>query len=202
MIKIIKVGSVQMSSTNRSNARNEHVCDYYVTNIEKIKEFIDEIVQYENDIFEGSILDPCAGGDSSHPMSYPTALQQCGYNNIHTIDIRDDSLADIKGDYLTMELDFKPDTIITNPPFMLAREIIEKALNDVAENGFVIMLLRLNFFGGKLRKDLWDKHMPKYCFVHHRRMSFTDDGKTDSIEYAHFVWQKGYNPEFTYIKVI
>jgi hypothetical protein len=191
-----------MSSTNRSNKRDNHVLDYYVTPIEKIKEFIDEIVQYENDIFEGSILDPCAGGDSSHPMSYPTALQQCGYNNIYTIDIRDDSLADIKGNYLTMKLDFKPDTIITNPPFMIAREIIEKALNDVAENGFVIMLLRLNFFGGKLRKDLWDKHMPKYCFVHHRRMSFTDDGKTDSIEYAHFVWQKGYNPEFTYIKVI
>ena len=32
--------------------------------------------------------------------------------------------------------------------------------------------------------------MPKYIFVHHQRMSFTEDKKTDSIEYAHFVWQK------------
>ena len=44
--------------------------------------------------------------------------------------------------------------------------------------------------------------MPKYCFVHHRRISFTDDRKTDSIEYAHFVWQKGYNEQFTQLKVI
>ncbi|HBF3986180.1 TPA: hypothetical protein KOD80_004273 [Clostridioides difficile] len=44
--------------------------------------------------------------------------------------------------------------------------------------------------------------MPKYIFVHNRRMSFTDDGKTDSIEYAHFVWQKGYNPKFSQLKVL
>ena len=64
------------------------------------------------------------------------------------------------------------------------------------------MLLRLNYFGGKVRKELWEKQMPKYCFVHHKRISFTDDRKTDSIEYAHFVWQKGHNEQFTQLKVI
>lgn len=28
------------------------------------------------------------------------------------------------------------------------------------------------------------------------------NGSTDSIEYAHFVWQKGNNPKFTKLKVI
>jgi len=49
------------------------------------------------------------------------------------------------------------------------------------------MLLRLNYFGGKKRKKFWDENMPKYVFVHNRRMSFAEDGKTDSIEYMHAV---------------
>ena len=48
------------------------------------------------------ILDPCAGGDSVHDMSYPIALiESCGALNIETIDIRIDSRAEIKADYLT-----------------------------------------------------------------------------------------------------
>lgn len=64
------------------------------------------------------------------------------------------------------------------------------------------MLLRLNYFGGKVRSKLWEEHMPKYCFVHNKRISFTDDRKTDSIEYCHMVWQKGYCPKFTQLQVI
>ena len=92
-----------MSSTNRSNARETHVSDYYVTPIDKIINFIDSFVEVEED-FEGKILDPCAGGViNNHPMSYPEALKRCGYTNIDTIDIREDSLASIKGDYLKMD---------------------------------------------------------------------------------------------------
>jgi len=190
-----------LSSTNRSDARNYHISDYYVTPVNKIIDFIDAFVEIEED-FEGKMLDPCAGGDSNHPMSYPEAFKLCGYLNMDTMDIREDSLADIKTNYLTYDCKNKYNIIVTNPPFGLAREIIEKALDDVKDNGFVVMLLRLNFFGGKLREDLWEKQMPKYAFVHNRRMSFTDDGKTDSIEYMHCVWQKGYYPEFTMLKVI
>ena len=67
---------------------------------------------------------------------------------------------------------------------------------DVADGGYVAMLLRLNFWGSKARQDFFKNNMPKYCYIHPRRMSFTEDGKTDSIEYAHFVWQKGNNPTF------
>lgn len=190
-----------MSSTNRSNARKSHVSDYYITPIDKIIDFLKAFEEVEG-MFKGRILDNCAGGDTKHPMSYPMALKKCGYINIDTIDIREDSLAEIKGDYLEIDCKNTYDVIITNPPFNLARPIIEKALDDVRDDGFVIMLLRLNFFGGQLRKDMWDKQMPKYSFVHHRRISFTDDGKTDSIEYQHCVWQKGYYPEFTKLKVL
>ena len=44
--------------------------------------------------------------------------------------------------------------------------------------------------------------MPEYILVHHKRMSFIEGGGTDSVAYAHYVWRKGYYPEFAKIKVI
>lgn len=96
----------------------------------------------------------------------------------------------------------KYDVIITNPPFNISLDIINKALDDVKDDGFVIMLLRLNYFGGKVRRNLWENHMPKYCFVHNKRIGFLNNGKTDSIEYYHMVWQKGYKPEFTKLAIL
>lgn len=135
------------------------------------------------------------------------------------MDIRKDSLACNQGDYLQIELETRPDLIITNPPFANAVQIIEKALDDIKDNGYVIMLLRLNFFGSKERKKFFENLMPEWCFVHHKRISFCDKkdgngyvqfdkngnakhGSTDSIEYAHFVFRKNYNPEYTKLIVI
>lgn len=191
-----------MSSTNRSNARNEHVADYYVTPIDKIVEFLNEFEQVESLDKNMKILDNCSGGDVNHPMSYPEALKQQGFNNIHTLDIREDSLAQIKDDYLHIDCKNTYDMIITNPPFNISLDIIKKALDDVKDNGYVVMLLRLNYLEGKTRKEFWKNNMAKYIFVHSKRMSFTDDGKTDSIAYAHYVWQKGYNTNFALTKII
>lgn len=187
-----------MSSTNRSKARLNHQSDYYITPIIEIEKFLHKFSQIEPQALSGIILDPCAGGDKENAMSYPSALIKQGINanNIHTMDIRSDSLASITGDYLNTKLPIAPNTIITNPPFFIAQSIIEKALNDVANDGYVIMLLRLNFFGGQKRNVFWKKQMADYCFIHPKRISFTNDKKTDSIEYAHFIWKKNSNPSY------
>lgn len=197
-----------MSSTNRSEARKSHKSDYYVTPVEQIELFLKEFGRYEN-ILDKSILDPCAGGlIGKDKMSYPVAIKNVASKlnitpEIETIDIREDSLANIKNDYLQIDCKGKYDVIITNPPFNISLDIIKKAIAEVKDNGFVIMLLRLNYFGSKARKKFWQTYgLPKYCFVHHKRMSFTDDGKTDSIEYAHFVWQKGFKENYTMLRVI
>ena len=193
-----------MSSTNRSEERHKHIADYYVTPVKKIDEFLDGFKKYE-DIFskEIFILDPCAGGDEVNDMSYPTALSRFNENlKIDTLDIREDSRAKTIGNFLEADTKDKYDVIITNPPINISLDIINKSLDDVKDGGFVIMLLRLNYFGGKVRKDLWKNHMPKYCFVHNKRIGFLNNGKTDSIEYCHMVWQKGYKPEFTKLAVL
>lgn len=194
-----------MSSTNRSEARSEHKSDYYVTPKYAIRDFLLEFLNIKNLNKNVLILDPCAGGDNKNLMSYPEVLKEFGFNNIFTIDSRADSLAKIKYDYLKYDIKINPDVIITNPPFNNSIDIIKKALRDVQENGFVIMLQRLNFMGGVTeKKKFWEEvGSPKYIFVHRKRMSFTDNGQTDSIEYAHYVWHKSLiKNEFAKTKII
>lgn len=193
-----------MSSTNRGRAID---ADYYVTPQYAIEDFLREFNKVEPHVFNKDtvIVDPTAGGDEFNPMSYPEVLKQYS-SNITTIDIRKDSRALIKGSYLDYNVEDNPDVIITNPPFNIALDIIKKSLIDIKHGGYVIMLLRLNFFGSKGRFEFWQNYLPKYAFVHSKRMSFiggaTEKAKTDSIEYMHCCWQKGYNPEFVKLKVI
>jgi hypothetical protein len=187
-----------MSSTKRGSVRSR--ADFYTTPVDAITTFLEAAKKSDPSIIRGKILDPCAGGNATKPMSYPTALEAMGFE-CDTIDIRRDSAAAIKGDYLSMDCADKYDLIITNPPFSLAVPIIEKALSDVKEGGHVVVLERLNFFGSETRKPLFEQ-MPQYCFVHRKRMSFTSSSKTDSIEYGHFVWMKNYSPAFTMLKII
>jgi len=202
-----------MSSTNRGYER--HKTDYYITPQEPIKVFLSEFL---SDVKKGKFIDditgianrpdrikwfdPCAGGDNEFQMSYPAVIEREFGAEVDTMDVREDSRAKRKEDYLLADLNYKPDVIITNPPFFIAREVIEKALEDVVDGGYVIMLLRLNFFGSKERFNFFQKYMPILSYVHQRRFSFTKDKKTDSIEYMHAVWQKGQSPDFTMLKII
>ena len=118
-----------MSSTNRSNARDEHIADYYVTPISDIELFLKSFqkvvpLNWNNSI----IVDPTSGcnpktdKDAYHPMSYPTAIKNIyGDCEIHTYDLREDSFAENKCDYLKEKLPYKPNIIITNPPLPLQR---------------------------------------------------------------------------------
>jgi len=194
-----------MSSTNRKNAKERHQSDYYTTPIESITDFLSEFRKDFPDFTPQLICDPCAGGDANHPMSYPMALEKfsgwSGYK-LGTIDIRPDSLAEKKADFFTVSFPFRFDLTISNPPFVHAKEFVDKSLEITREGGYVVMLVRLNFFGSQGRKEWWKKQMPVASYLHSKRMSFTDDGATDSIEYQHCVWQKGNYPSFTKLKII
>lgn len=81
-----------LSSTNRSNARDEHIADYYVTPISDIELFLKSFqkvvpLNWNNSI----IVDPTSGGnpktdkDAYHPMSYPTAIKNIYGDYITTL---------------------------------------------------------------------------------------------------------------------
>ena len=116
-----------MSSTNRNAIRNKY--DYYITPKEHIKLFWDNFIKYNDIDRDFQVLDCSAGGDPDHPdMPYPTILQPMFNNQIETIDIRKDSSANIKKSYLNLTLDYKPDIIISNPPFNLEPVTITASL--------------------------------------------------------------------------
>ena len=202
-----------MSSTNRGYQR--HISDLYITPIHPILDFLYAFMQVDYISSCSRILDPCAGGNAKYDMSYPLALAKHGHvnpNNITTLDIRVDSRAMIRTDFLLYKPETKFDLIITNPAFNIALEIVKHALTLVEYDGLVIMLLRLNFFGSQQRKAFFKENMPKYCFIHSKRISFFPEdvkfvdaegierlykkGSTDSCEYMHAVWEKSYKEDY------
>ncbi|URC22729.1 hypothetical protein KASHIRA_01550 [Serratia phage vB_SmaM-Kashira] len=88
-------------------------------------------------------------------------------------------------DYLKTEYNIRVDCILTNPPFLLAQEFVEKAHKDA---DVVIMLLRLGFLESQRREEFWKQYPLNHLITLSRRPSFTEDGKTDGAGYGYFVW--------------
>lgn len=89
-------------------------------------------------------------------------------------------------DYLKHTWKQRPDCIITNPPFYLAKEFVEKSL---IEADVVIHLLRLGFLGSYDRFSLLSKNKPNHLIVMSDRPKFVNN-KTDMQDVAWFVWDK------------
>ena len=184
-----------MSSTNRGYDR--HKCDYYRTPTKDIKDFLNawlvDLQAQGHWLGErpdrAAWFDPCAGGDAAHSMPYPSVIREAfGPEVLDTLDIRDDSPADMHGNILEFITPLKDyDVIITNPPFDQAEAIVSHVLARARVGAKVVMLLRLNFLGSKGRMAFFRNHMSTDIYVHPHRMSFTENGITDSVEYAHFV---------------
>lgn len=230
-----------MSSTNRSNARDFHIADYYVTPKNSVRKFMLEFI--DNELFPTywtnwmdsiKILDPCAWWNpekkfdvsieewdeyksmkkdlekvadivifkwdkfeciqKEKDMSYPKVLEEWGMKVLSN-DLREDSPAMYHSDFLKATQENIYDLVITNPPFAIAQEIIEKSLQVCKGWWYVVMLLRLNYIGSNDRAKFWQKYPPYAIYADNKRMSFTPDKGTDSIEYAHFVWKKWESPE-------
>lgn len=205
--------SKTVASKQRLQERKDK-SDYYITPHWAIRQFLkayDDATGYLSRLqaqsYEGGpvlVLDPCAGGDENHPMSYPIVLKEDWGIEPITLDVRPNSRAEIIANYLETDVIEKFDLVITNPPFIIIEDIIDKALSDCKDGGHVVMLARLNYFGAQKRAVGFQTNMPKYVFVHSKRMGF-DPSKpsgTDGVEYGHFVWVKGEQPDFTELRVI
>lgn len=198
-----------MSATGRGSERNEK--DYYRTPDWIIKNFAEWANKHLSavswwDKHDVRCFDPCAGGDPENPvMPYPEYFDVAYRQFFLTNDIRADSSAGLKGDFLGSHFDkYKErfDIVISNPPYNQAQEFIERGLEMVKEDGYVIYLLRLNFFGAQKRLEFFQKHMPVYTVVSSKRPKFVEGKQTDATEYCHMIWQKGNYPKHSKLYVI
>lgn len=102
-----------------------------------------------------------------------------------------------KQDFLSYEDTNVECDIITNPPYKLAQEFVEKALDLVEDGRKVAMLLKLTFLEGIKRNKLFKENPPKKVWVFSKRIKCAKNGEfekypSSAIAYAWFVWEKGY----------
>lgn len=139
--------------------------------------------------FDGAIWECAAGeGDMSR------VLIDEGYSVVST-DLVDRGYGEPRIDFL-MEWSARAPNIVTNPPFGLAREFVDRAL--ALTSGKVAMFLRLAFLEG-LNRGQWfpDTPLARVWIMSRRvpiqrgRISELGDGH-GVIAFAWFVWEHGH----------
>ena len=94
--------------------------------------------------------------------------------------------------------------ILTNPPYSLATEFIEHALEILPDNGLYIALMNITYLAGQKRFELvYSKGMLRDVYVFSKRIECWKNNeppkdKCGSIaNYAWYVFQKGYDGQPT-----
>lgn len=191
--KVLTGTNLAGMSTTRERVDN----DFYATPLNATKAILNEVKLY------GSILEPAAGqGHISKVLReyYP-------YSEIVSTDLvqREERFgipvqSDI--DFLTYEFNRKFDNIITNPPFNLAQEFIERALK--LSNYKVIMFAKIQLLEGNKRRVMFDNTPLKYVYVFSKRVNPLRNGEVldekgkpwaSTMCFAWFVWEHGYEGE-------
>lgn len=162
-----------MSSTNRGSKRIPN--DAYYTRSWCVRRLLEVV-----DLPGGIWVEPCVGmGSIMHAVN--------GVRNDvtwETNDIIQTPYAQHIGNALDYKINDNAKVIITNPPFNFAEDIVHHCI--ASSFAVSIFLQRLNWCAGP-RAGLFRDQNPS-VYVLPNRPSFTDDGKTDSIEYGWFVF--------------
>lgn len=174
-----------MSSTNRGSERRPD--DFYVTPAWCVDRLFEAYTpQFESD--RQSFLEPCVGDGAivrAVSRRFPHARWTMVDINPRVEGAEKDRI--MIGDFLqTAEKRGVHDLICTNPPYTLAQEFIEKSVRLAP---IVCMLLRLNFLASAKRFEFFKRVGVPAVYVLPTRPSFTEDGKSDSTEYAWMVWE-------------
>ena len=86
--------------------------------------------------------------------------------------------------------------ILTNPPYALAQEFVEHALDLILPGNKIFMFLKIQFLEGKKRKRLYDTKQLKTVYVSRSRINCFRNGMRETAQnavcYCWFVWEKGY----------
>ncbi|EPW09955.1 TPA: class I SAM-dependent methyltransferase [Streptococcus agalactiae] len=175
-----------------ARVREEH--DFYATPKSATELFLDNHIIEANTILEPA----CGQGHMSKVLEerFPKA-------KIISTDLiyRGFGYGDI--DFLNSDFE-SVDVVITNPPFKLAKEFIEKSLTIA--NRQVIMFLKIQFLETETRKRMFENTPLKHVYVHSKRVSpmrngnpVDENGKpwSSAMCFCWFVWEVGYKGQPT-----
>jgi len=160
-----------MSATNRGAKR--HAADFYATPESAFRPLLPFIKAVRSMSAGFEVWEPACGDRRLIRWMEKDGIASGG--------------SDLKNGYDFLKNADEASCILTNPPFSLALEFCDHAINHSPN---VFMLLRLNFLASRKRRNWWNAHKPAALFVLSERPSFTDNGKTDATDYAWFYWGK------------
>jgi hypothetical protein len=171
-----------MSSTNRSN-RVTNPDDWYRTPSWCVRAILPFVLSPNSGI---AVLDPACGDGAilDAVREYAPGARTFG------IEIDDGRAATAAQKHEVRHADalandWTPAPLaVLNPPFSLAMEFVEASIVRVER---CAVLLRLAFLASQKRAAFHRTH-PSDVYVLPKRPSFTPDGKTDSADYAWFVF--------------
>lgn len=97
----------------------------------------------------------------------------------------------------------KYDLIFTNPPFSWMQGYASWGLEKLDSGGALVLLGPVAFWESETRYEFNRRRPPHHTYVLKHRVSFTEDGKTDSRALAWFVWREnGGRPYASRISVL
>jgi len=138
------------------------------------------------------VLDPCAGNGAilevARERGYHTEAVELRAVEEAVLQRRADRVT--IGDWIKLAWSYRPrpDAIVTNPPFSIAREIVEVSLGTGCP--WCAFLLRCNTLGSSTWRKFWAAHGPSRLRMV-KRPSFSADGKTDASDYLWALWIEG-----------
>lgn len=163
--------------------------DYYATDPVAIDVLLkDGNVKLSEEVWE------CASGSGC----LSKRLKHYGYSVLST-DLVDRGYGTGGVDFLACTEMFDGD-IITNPPYKLAQEFIQHALELIPNGRRVFMFLKIQFLEGKKRRKLFDSGCLKTVYVSSSRILCAKNGDFErmrkgggsAVAYAWYEFEKGY----------
>lgn len=140
-------------------------------------------------LLPGNILEPCSGD-----LAIVNVLKRLLLGPVVTNDLRPSCPADYHMDacdpaFWRLLTGFGHiDCVVTNPPFVVAPEIIRLALRHARRR--VAMFLRLSILEPCADRIDWLTETPPTRQIVLPRISFTGDGDTDSVTCAWYIWER------------
>lgn len=130
------------------------------------------------------VWEPCGRGGA-----IKRELNRAGFDTIGTDIVADPANAIQQLDVLKARR-FKAPAVVTNPPFVLAPEIILHLLGNLRVK-YLALLLKASFFHAEERRALFHQHLPARIHALTWRPDFLGGG-APTMECAWFVWQRGW----------
>lgn len=176
-----KASLATVAPSNRTEKERAQ-CDFYATE-PKATELLTGLETFAKRIWEPA----CGEGHISRVL------------RAHGYEVRESDIVDRCGNEVKDFLAWQPEPwdgdIVTNPPYSMAGEFVERALECVSEGAKVAFFLKLTFLESEKRKNLFSRTPPVRVWVSRNRLACWPNGKpcdNKLIAYAWFIWKKGF----------